>query len=647
MSDLWQSERDPGVAWRILERLGAGGQGETWRVTREPGGGTFVLKVLHRSHADLEAGLKATERFEREVAVLASLDHPGLPRLVDRVRDEAGNAGFIQTLVAGETVAAFTARAGRLDAATLTRFAHDLLAVLDNLHTRVPPVLHRDLSPRNVLLDPTPGGRASVIDFGGAVPVGKAAPTGSVTLVGTFATMAPEHILGQASEASDLYSLGVTLTSLASGRTPEELPQDPHSGAVVVRAVVTLPEPLPTLLEGLTRAGLAERLPSARAALGVLDGLPWPPQREALPPRPPSPLGRALRRHWPWAVPAAVMVGGWVTSQLPAEREVATLGGWFSGHGGLVSKITATFLGDPAAITSGTWLGPLTWDADGGRIVSGAARELRLWDVSNAQQMAHVSFDTSSRPQVLASAMSADGRHLAFATERHVEVWEVAGSSARQLARRDLDLDHDGPIAGLFLRGLDDVRLVRLEGRALTVREVMSARLLVEVPLDGGAGGPVLARVTGDGAHVVLVEGLAVHRLALDSGARLGTTRLEPTREPPNALAVDASGETFALAYRDAIEVWRAGAAAPRAAVTIDYGTFFDRPDHLALSHDGTALAFGQHARVVVHDSRSGARRFDLGGHDGHVGPVAFSPDGRTLAAAASDGVIRLRDVGL
>jgi serine/threonine protein kinase len=639
MSAIWQSERDPSMRWRVLDKLGEGGQAEVWRVTREQGGGDFVLKVLHLGKVDASDGWKASDRLAREALVLETLDHPGLPRLVDRVRDDAGAEGFVQTFVPGETVAAFTARSGRLDTTSFGRVLRELLDLLRHLHDHSPPVIHRDISPRNVLLDVRPGGRASLIDFG-AVRFPNDAEVALVTTAGTFETMAPEQLMGQVVAASDLYALGVTLTSLASGLAPAELPQDPTTGAIDVRKVVRLPEPLVALLEGLTRVGLAERLPTARAALDLLDKDTPEPETSTRP----SSISRLARRHLPWALPTVLLFGGWLSTLVPAERERATLGGWFSGHGSLLSKLTATFLNDPHAITSPLVLGPLTWAPSGTHLASATRGELRVWDAADGGQTAVVSFHTKRWGNVLGSGLSADLRHLVLADDVKVELWELAQDEPRQLGSWGMELDHVGAFVGLSLRAPDDIRVVRFEDRALTVTEMTSGRELLRIPLT--LESPTLARLTADGDHLVLHSGSEVHRVAMSDGSRLGTTRLEPGAEPPRVLAVDATGETFALAYRDAIEVWRAHERTPSAIIRIDYlHVYFERPDNLALSNDGTLMAFGMDDRVQVYDTRDGTRRFDLGGHSGMVNPVAFSPDGRTLAAAARDGVVRLSDL--
>src|SRR5690606_24119602 len=145
------------------------------------------------------------------VSTLAALEHPGIPRLIDRVIEDGRTAGIVQTYVEGHTIAQQIAEHGPLTAARFEQVLREGLEILAYLHEQVPPVLHRDVNPRNVMLGPD---RVHLIDFGAVKVGGKT----DMTAVGTFGYMAPEQILGRAQPASDAYGLGMTLVSLAERR---------------------------------------------------------------------------------------------------------------------------------------------------------------------------------------------------------------------------------------------------------------------------------------------------------------------------------------------------------------------------------------------------------------------------------------------
>ena len=108
----------------------------------------------------------------------------------------------------------------------------DASEILDYLHGRAPPVIHRDLKPGNVIR--RPDGSFAFVDFGAVRD--KLRPGGGSTIVGTFGYMAPEQFQGRALPASDVYAIGATTLSMLTGRQPEDLP---HKGlAIDVRAAL-------------------------------------------------------------------------------------------------------------------------------------------------------------------------------------------------------------------------------------------------------------------------------------------------------------------------------------------------------------------------------------------------------------------------
>lgn len=249
--------------YRVVRELGKGGQGRTLLVEREgEADSRYVLKLLRLEHVD---DWKQVELFEREVTTLAALDHPGIPRLVDRIVEDGRTAGIVQSLVPGHTAAQQIAEHGSLDGRRFARVVRECLEILAYLREQVPPVMHRDINPRNVMLGPE---RAYLIDFGAARVGGKT----DMTSVGTFGYMPPEQLIGRPEPASDMYGLGMTLISLAERRDVGDLPQDPSSGRVDGSRLLRSAEPrLRQVLLGMIEPGLGERLSDPREALRRLD----------------------------------------------------------------------------------------------------------------------------------------------------------------------------------------------------------------------------------------------------------------------------------------------------------------------------------------------------------------------------------------
>src|SRR6185436_4852982 len=148
---------------------------------------------------------KDVELAEREATVLASLSHPSLPAHVDHF-EENGALYLVMQKIEGESIASLTKRGGMLSQEDVMRFLSDAAAVLDYLHRRSPPVIHRDINPKNVIR--RPDGSFAIVDFGAVRD--KLKPEGGSTVVGTFGYMATEQFQGRALPASDVYSVGAT-----------------------------------------------------------------------------------------------------------------------------------------------------------------------------------------------------------------------------------------------------------------------------------------------------------------------------------------------------------------------------------------------------------------------------------------------------
>jgi serine/threonine-protein kinase len=206
------------VANRYLlrEQLGRGGMGVVWRAHDERLGREVALKVLHPWVAD---DPELRERFEREAAALARLEHPNVVRLYD-VLENDGQTVLVMELVEGEALDTII-RGRTLVWDEARRYCAPVAAALAHAHAR--GVVHRDLTPANVLVEGGTG-RVVVTDFGLArlARSSRSAPISGV-LAGTPEYWAPEQAAGGATgPATDLYALGCVLFRLLAGRMPFE-----------------------------------------------------------------------------------------------------------------------------------------------------------------------------------------------------------------------------------------------------------------------------------------------------------------------------------------------------------------------------------------------------------------------------------------
>ncbi|HGG56172.1 MAG TPA: serine/threonine protein kinase [Nannocystis exedens] len=204
--------------YQIMEPLGGGSQGQTFRAIDRQRGDAVAIKVLHLG--SLGGDWKPFDLFERECRALQSLQHAGIPRYLDRFASEqSGDFFLVMELIEGAPLSEQLGTPLRPD--KLLDWLRQTLEILSYLHGLTPPVIHRDIKPSNLML--RPDGRICLIDFGGVRLALR--PEGGSTMIGTFGYMAPEQLHGEASPATDIYALGMTILSLATGLPAEQLPR--------------------------------------------------------------------------------------------------------------------------------------------------------------------------------------------------------------------------------------------------------------------------------------------------------------------------------------------------------------------------------------------------------------------------------------
>jgi predicted Ser/Thr protein kinase len=208
--------------YRILEQLGAGGMGAVYRAQDPQLDRVVAIKVplFDVPRQRLE---QRRQRFQREARAAAQVWHPHVCPIYD-VGEHEGQLYVVMAYVEGRPLSDRLA-AGRFeDPAEAVALTLQLLDALNAVHAR--GIVHRDLKPGNVMLDAA--GRAILTDFGLARPEqGGEHLTSDGVVLGTPSYMAPEQAAGQAERVgpwTDLYSLGVVLYQMLTGRLPFEGP---------------------------------------------------------------------------------------------------------------------------------------------------------------------------------------------------------------------------------------------------------------------------------------------------------------------------------------------------------------------------------------------------------------------------------------
>lgn len=205
----------------MVRLIAQGGMGAVYQATDQKSGGTVALKQLLATDAQF------VKAFDREVQLLARLRHTALPAVSNHFTDETGKF-LVMQYIPGDDLGNLLERDPKkfLAASALPwilRWADQLLDALEYLHSQDPPVIHRDIKPRN--LKPTSRGEIMLLDFGMAKgSVGHTMFSTAHSVRGYTPQYAPlEQIQGTGTDVrSDIYSLGATLYHLMTGATPPD-----------------------------------------------------------------------------------------------------------------------------------------------------------------------------------------------------------------------------------------------------------------------------------------------------------------------------------------------------------------------------------------------------------------------------------------
>ncbi len=201
--------------YEITESIGEGGMGTVFRGIDTMLEREVAIKMLR---PELASQPQVVERFRTEAITLAKLNHPNVATLYSFLR-QGDDYFMIMEFVRGETLDEIIRKHGAMSCErAISLFCHALEGIE---HAHKMGVIHRDIKPANMML--TKEGVLKVMDFGIARVLGSARMTRHGNIIGTIEYMSPEQVRGEETDArSDIYSLGILLYEMLTGRIPFE-----------------------------------------------------------------------------------------------------------------------------------------------------------------------------------------------------------------------------------------------------------------------------------------------------------------------------------------------------------------------------------------------------------------------------------------
>lgn len=355
--------------------------------------------------------------------------------------------------------------------------------------------------------------------------------------------------------------------------------------------------------------------------------------------------------QWMVAVLGAVLAGGWLTTLPAAEGEVARLGGWFTGHGDMVSAIMGTFTADYSLLTSPTAIAAVALSPDGTLAATVDRDELWVWRVDGARALARISLlHHGAAMSEVSVAFSADGERLFASRHDRYLQWRIDGDEVVELPqlRRLVNSRALAPGPAPLCASEDAVIAFEPDGQALLTRALVGDELQFELP---GAQAGELAIAPGCQFVAWVSDGTLMRASLTERRIERFTVGALPLQRPGGGaypMALSRDGRLLVVVESSVLSLLElsGGTVELRQTVELPAGEkwmntklfVFDIWDRVVVVTNVAGEINKAHPIVDVYDAETGKRvaRFE-GRHGDSVFALGLSADGHRVITGSRD----------